>query len=109
MKRYPISQPAITPQSTLQSPASLSSSPGQSPAAFDVQALLDKANIILSREIQNMLIASSGGKLDSAASKDLVQYVKLLSELKAEQAKALSNLTPEELEALSIQNTSDQP
>ena len=84
--------------------------PGQSLSAhaLDVDQLLSKTGTILAREVQNLLIKSSGGKLDAPDSRDLVAYIRLLSELKTEQQKALANLTPEELEALYAQNTSDQ-
>ncbi len=95
MKRF-ASKPA---QSNIQQQAPSVISP-EALQTFDLTTLLSKSGTILAREIQNLLIASSGGKLDAANARDLVQYVKLLSELKTEQSKELSNMAPEELEAL---------
>lgn len=64
---------------------------------FDVLAELEKVQLILTREIKNLLIASSSGKLLPAHSRDLCAYVKLLTELKKEQVDALANSTDEEL------------
>lgn len=68
--------------------------------AFDVETLLAKCGELLRREITNLLMESSGGKLAPNSSRDLVQYVKLLSELKAEQLKELADMTEEELKEL---------
>lgn len=67
---------------------------------FDVEALLDKGGEILRREIQNLMIESSGKKLSSASSRDLVAYLRLLSELQQDQKAKLENLTDEELVSL---------
>lgn len=75
-------------------------SPPAEPQIFDIEMLLSQSGTILSREIRNLLIASSGGKLDQAGSRDLVSYIKLLNELKMTQSKELSNMSPEELEEL---------
>lgn len=67
---------------------------------FDITELLDKGGEILRREISNLLMESTGRKLSPTSARDLVAYVKLLSELKIEQEKALASMTDEELEAL---------
>lgn len=67
---------------------------------FDVTELLDKGGEILRREIVNLMVESSGKKLSPTSARDLVAYVRLLSELKVEQTKVLSEMTDEELEAL---------
>lgn len=64
---------------------------------FDVVEQLEKAQLILVREIRNLLTASAAGKLSPPHARDLVGYIKLLSELKAEQAKELASATDEEL------------
>ena len=66
-------------------------------ASTDVAALLDKASSILSREIANLMMESSGGKLSPTSSKSLVDYIKLLHSLKEEQIESLSELTDAEL------------
>lgn len=71
--------------------------PPSSGAAFDVENLLDKGGEILRREISNLLSESSRGKLNAASARDLVAYVKLLSELKQQQALAAENMTDEEI------------
>jgi len=91
MKRYPV-KTIIAPQAAVEAPAANET--------FDVEALLAKGGEILRREVVNLLRESSAGKLTPTSARDLVQYVKLLSELKAEQKAEISNLTDEELAAL---------
>ncbi len=67
---------------------------------FDVEALLNKGAEILRREITNLMRLSAKGKLEGGDARDLVAYIKLLSELKTEQQAALKNMTDEELKAL---------
>ena len=87
MKRYidpkKITQPAPEVQEEL--PAS----------SFDVEKLLAQGGEILNREVKNLLMESSRGKLN-----DLCNYIKLLSELKKEQQEALKELSDEEIEKL---------
>lgn len=64
---------------------------------FDVVAELDRVQLILRREVKNLLIASASGKLLPAHSRDLVAYVRLLSDLKKEQLEELSSKTDDEL------------
>lgn len=67
---------------------------------FDVDELLSKAGIILQREIRNLMIASTGRKLDRGESQDLIAYVKLLAETKMQLEDASKNMTTEELKKL---------
>lgn len=67
---------------------------------LDIEALLSKSAEILRREITNLMTASARGKLEAADSRDLVAYIKLLSELKTEKQKELASLTDEQLEKL---------
>ncbi len=69
-------------------------------APQDVELLLAKCTLVLSREIANLLLASASGKLDKGSSGDLVAYLKLLHELKKDQESKLASLTDEELERL---------
>lgn len=64
---------------------------------FDVQAQLEKLNVVLEREVRNLMGESSRGKLNAGSSRDLVAYIKLLSELKIEELKRLSELSDEEV------------
>lgn len=65
---------------------------------LDVDALLNKSAQILKREVQNLLYESSRGKLSAASARDLVAYIKMLSELKLATIEELSQLSNEELE-----------
>lgn len=71
--------------------------PPEVEAAFDVVFELERVQLILQREVKNLLMASASGKLLPAHSRDLVAYVKLLTELKAAQAGELAEKTDEEL------------
>lgn len=95
MKRY-VTKPQLSPTA----PVKTISTEMEVGAPLDVQHLLDKAAIVLQREIQNLLIESSGGKLQPASAKSLVDYLKLLHSLKADQAEALEGMTDEELKGL---------
>jgi hypothetical protein len=95
MRRY-VNKPQL---STTAPVKEIASTEAGSPS-FDISTLLDKASIVLQREIQNLLIESSGGKLQPASAKSLVDYLKLLHTLKAEQADALEGMTDEELRNL---------
>lgn len=64
---------------------------------FDVVDQLEKAQLILTREIRNLLTASAAGKLSPPHARDLCAYVKLLSELKAEQEAELASKKDEDL------------
>jgi hypothetical protein len=67
---------------------------------FDIDELLNKGGEILRREVSNLLMESSRGKLSSASARDIVSYIKLLSEIKESQKGDLENLTDEQLEKL---------
>ncbi len=64
---------------------------------FDVEKLLSLGGEILHREIRHLMRESADKKLSPASARDLVAYVKLLSEVKSEQQEALKDLTDEEL------------
>lgn len=49
------------------------------------------------------MIESSRGKLSAPSARDLVAYLKLLNELKTEQADNLSNMTDDELRKLALE------
>ena len=87
-KIYVKSPQAAAPEQEVQEPAAVS---------FDVVDALGKAELILGRELRNLTIESSKGKLSATSSRDLVAYVRLLNELKANQAEELSKLTDDDL------------
>lgn len=98
MKRYATKTTQSIPQQTpVDNPPTL---PGQNSNNLSISDLLDKANTILQREIQNLLIASSGGKLDASNARDLCNYIKLLNELKEAQNDTLKNLSEDDLKKL---------
>jgi hypothetical protein len=67
---------------------------------FDVEKLLANSGAILAREIKNLMMASSRGKLEASDARDLVAYIKLLSELKEAQKAEMADMTEEQLAAL---------
>lgn len=67
---------------------------------FDVNALLSRGGEILKREIRNLLRESANGKLGAGSARDLVAYLRLLSELKIDEEAAANELTEEELRKL---------
>lgn len=69
-------------------------------ADVDIGELQDKSRLILQREIKNLSVESSSGKLAPNSARDLVNYVKLLADLAKMEKDALDGKTTEELEAL---------
>ncbi len=66
---------------------------------ISVARLIDDGLLALFREMKNLLMLSSRGKLDAADSRDLRDTLKLLFELKDREGESLRGLTDEELEA----------
>lgn len=64
---------------------------------ISVARLIDDGLLALYREMRNLLILSSHGKLDAASSRDLRDTIKLLFELKERENESLQGLTDEEL------------
>lgn len=100
MKRY-VTNPPATPRE-----AATSTAPEA--GTFDVDDLLAKSGEILRREVLNLMSKSSGGKLNPTDARDLVSYIKLLTELKQAQDATLTDLTDEELEALKTSGSTSQ-
>lgn len=65
-----------------------------------IDDLAEDSLLILYREIKHMLMESSGGPLSKESSQSLVNYVKLLNELKKQEKEALASLSDEQLEKL---------
>lgn len=74
--------------------------PDFSLASTTLDELNDRALEILRREVTNLMIESTGKKLSPTSSAALVQYVKLLQELKETEDKTLKALGNEHLEKL---------
>ena len=64
---------------------------------FDIEALLTKGGEVLKREFRNIMRESANGKLSAGSARDLVAYLRLLSELKIDEAAAANELSDEEL------------
>lgn len=65
---------------------------------FDVEKLLEQGGEVLRRELEILLRESEKKiKLSPAASRDLVAYIKLLSEIRKSQVETLNDMTDEEL------------
>lgn len=99
MKRY-IDPKANKPTQ----PEAATDEPAQAFSSFDVLSQLDKCYEVLNREIRNLMSESTRGKLSQNSARDLVNYLKLLSELKNEIETDLKDRSNEELEAISKQN-----
>lgn len=67
---------------------------------ISVARLIDDSLLVLYREVKNLLIASSKGKLDAVSARDLRDNLKLLFELKDREKDLLKNLTDEEIQIL---------
>jgi len=63
----------------------------------DVDDLLTKTLEILRREVKHLMVESAEGKLKGPSAKDLVAYVKLLSDIKNEQDAYLRTLSDDDL------------
>lgn len=75
---------------------------------LDLEQLFNKSIEILRREINNLFTHSTTEKLSPTDARDLVQYIKLLSEIKAEQDEAIKKLSDEELLDVSTKALNDQ-
>lgn len=71
--------------------------PPEPESEFDILDELARAQLIVQREIKNLLMASSRGKLNPAEARDLVNYVRLLTDLKKDAEKELASMKDEEL------------
>ena len=90
----------IRPNNPPVAPVAADPPPAAPTGDFDIDALLAKSGEILRREIHNLMSESSGKKLSPASARDLVAYVKLLSDIKIERDKVLSDMSDEELQKL---------
>lgn len=66
---------------------------------ISVARLIDDGLLAIHREMKNLLMLGSRGKLDAANARDLRDLVKLLFELKDREGESLRNLTDDELKA----------
>ncbi len=67
---------------------------------MDLRQLLDQCIEILRRDIKNIFVESSKGKLSPAAARDLVAYTKLLSDVLEESEEEASGASEEELKKI---------
>jgi hypothetical protein len=79
-------------------PLAPATEPVEGPSSpLEIEAELDRCGEILRREIKNLMSLSSRGKLDAGASRDLVNYIKLLHDIKMDQQEKVASMTDEEL------------
>jgi hypothetical protein len=71
--------------------------PEAPPSDVSIARLLDDGLIALYREMKNLLVMSSKGKLSAANARDLRDHLKLLFELKDRENELLRGLTDEQL------------
>jgi hypothetical protein len=81
----------------------------EDPALSDISVarLIDDGLLAIYREMKNLLILSSSGKLDPASSKDLRDTVKLLFELKDRENESLRGISDEDLQKRIKETLSD--
>jgi hypothetical protein len=68
--------------------------------ALDIGEQLERLLNILQKEVTNLHLESSKGKLSASSARDLVSYVKTLSDIKVRQDKELADLPDDKLEEL---------
>ena len=73
-----------------------------------VARLIDDGLLAIHREMKNLLMLSSRGKLDAASARDLRDTVKLLFELKDRENDSLRGLTDEQLKEQAKAALNDQ-
>lgn len=74
---------------------------------FTLESLLEKCVEALRRDVSYLFAKSSQGRLSPTDSRDLVAYIKLLSELKDVQVEELGQLTDEQLQK--VANVTNKP
>lgn len=77
-------------------------------AIVDSDELLQKAMVVLQREVTNLLATSAKGKLEQSSAKDLVQYIGLLTEIEEKKINQLSQMSDEEIAALAKATKKEQ-
>lgn len=94
-RRIIVSAPPLKP---ILSPSTAETiTPSSEPDNSDISTLLTKTIEILRREVTHLLVDSARGKLEKSSSTDLVNYIKLLTELHASEKDLLDDLSDEEL------------
>lgn len=70
---------------------------------LDVDKASTELDLALQRDIKNILIESSKGKLNAGSARDLINYIDLVERLKKLRASTLASMTPEQLKAIAEQ------
>lgn len=68
--------------------------------SVDLDILIRQCRTVLGREVERLMDASHKGKLSRDDTATLVNYFKLLPDLKKQEKEALGELTDEQLEVL---------
>lgn len=79
-------------------PPAVPTSVEMSQSDISIARLIDDGLEALRREVKNLLILSSRGKLEPSDARDLRDSIKLLFELKDREGESLRGLTDEDLE-----------
>lgn len=79
------------------------------PDNFDLDQVLKRCFDVLKQEIRYLLEKSSEGKLSANATRDLVTYIKLLTDLEAKQNELLGKMSSEELKRILQENHESPP
>lgn len=93
----------IPPKSSVSTPPPADTAPPSAPASDDdndIGTMLTKSIEILRREIRHLMYESAQTKLSKGSSTDLVNYIKLLSDLHDKEKEIVSTITDEELKNL---------
>ena len=93
----------IPPKSSVSTPPPTDTASPSTPASDDdndIGTMLTKSIEILRREIRHLMYESAQTKLSKGSSTDLVNYIKLLSDLHDKEKELVSKITDEELKKL---------
>lgn len=93
----------IPPKSSVSVPPPANTASPSTPASDDdndIGTMLTKSIEILRREIRHLMYESSQTKLSKGSATDLVNYIKLLSDLHEKEKELVSTITDEELKRL---------
>lgn len=91
----PKSSGVVSSQPTTASPSSPASDDDN-----DIGTMLTKSIEILRREIRHLMMESSQNKLSKGSSTDLVNYIKLLSDLHDKEQSIVTQITDEDLKRI---------
>lgn len=83
-------------------PKDMTQLPHEEQSDFDIEALLAKLSTVLQRDVTNLMMESTRGKLPASSAKDLRDYIELLKKLKIEEEELVKGMSEEELKKRQI-------